>query len=122
METLKSVDALYKYLNERPLGSLTYRHLTRNDIGDEIQQGLQKDCEMDMELVRKCVEDKGWEFEPFPDWGLTPPHFAIIRAGETTITAYIAPQELTHAEALTPTAKTSKWRRTVDAVKRLLLG
>lgn len=121
METLKSVDALYKYLNERPVGTLAYRHLTGPQLGDEIQQGLQKDCEMDMDLVRKCVEDKGWEFEPFPELG-GPPHFVIIRAGETTITAYIAPQELTHAEALTPTAKTSKWRRTINAVKRLLLG
>lgn len=122
METLKSVDALHKYLKERPLGSIAYRHLTGVQLGEDIQQGLQKDCEMDMELVRKCVEDKGWKFEPFPEMGVVPPHFVIIRAGETTITAYIAPQELANPEDLTPSAKTGRWKRTIDALKRLILG
>lgn len=122
METLKSVDALYKYLNERPLGSLAYCHLTRTELGDELQDALQKDCEMDILLVRSCAEAKGWEMDIFPDTGNVPPSFAIILAGETTITAYIQPQELANPEDLTPSAKTGRWKRTIDALKRLILG
>lgn len=91
MVSLKSVDALEKFLNARQPGSRTDQHLTRIVIGDEIPEALQKDCEMDLGLVRECVEAKGWELEVFPDFEGTPPSFAIIRIGHTTVTAYLKP-------------------------------
>lgn len=122
MPTLKSIEALDKYLSERTVGTLAYRHLTGNDLGNELQAALQHDCEMDIQLVRQCVEAKGWKFDVFPISGVASPSFAIIHAGETTITAYVEPQDVNDGDQLTPIAQRSKWLQTLDKVKRFFSG